>query len=187
MTVGVTAKKSDGSQAVKEQREFWGKETVDDSSAGKSCAENERSLSTAVPSYPVKPDNKARGDTGCQASPTAASVSGRAARREGSRSSLLSDGEQLRHGRAPMVGETANNNTLRVLWGVASALAEEKADLDDDDKPVIVTTDEMSREGEKGTDVVDRINDLWSKLPLSKLKIVVGECFSLQVSGGRNE
>ncbi|CAM9236456.1 unnamed protein product, partial [Sphacelaria rigidula] len=173
MTVGVTARKSDGSQAVKEQREFWGKETVDDSSAGKSCAENERSLSTAVPSYPVKPDNKARGDTGCQASPTAASVSGRAARREGSRSSLLSGGEQLRHGRAPMVGEMANNNTLRVLWGVASALAEEKADLDDDDKPVIVTTDEMSREGEKGTDVVDRINDLWSKLPLSKLKIVV--------------
>lgn len=191
MTVGVTAREGNGSQAVKEQRPPWEREAIDDSSTAKSCAEKERSGSTAVRSHPAKLDNMIRGDRGGLASLTAAGVRGlgRAARREGSRSSLLSDGEQSRHGRAPAAGEVENHSTHSILWGAAAALTEEKDDLDDD-MSVIVTNGEVSREEEKRTDVADRISELWSKLPLSKLKIVVGELFLrflLQVVGDHNE
>lgn len=182
MTVRVTATSSDRCQAWKQQRSIWEDGAFDDPSSGEGCVAIERKGGTAVSSHPVKVVNKERGDKDWPSSPTAARIKGIAGLSPRERlQSLQRSDEPTWHDRSSTVGKMENKSKPSRRRIAAAAPAKEN-DVLDGEEPVVATSGEMPGEAEKRTKVADLIIDLWSKLPLSKLKIVVGEFLLRELS-----
>lgn len=174
VVVRVVATDSEDSRVWEGERAYWGG-SVDNRSCGKSCVDSERSGGTAVPSHHVQSVNEDRGSGGWPSSPTAARTNDitDSSRSGGVQSSQRND--QPRHSHAPTVREGESNSTPNRLRIAAAAPAERNGGLDEE--PEMASNGEVPRKTRKRMKIAKRIFNLWSKLPLSKLKIVIGELF----------
>ncbi|CAM9320276.1 unnamed protein product, partial [Sphacelaria rigidula] len=175
-----TATNNDKRHALEEQRPSWEVGAFHDPSSVKTFVKSERDGGTAVPSHLVKPVSEERGNRGLPTSPTATRINGIVGvsprggivSPRGGMQSSQQHYEQPRHNRALAVGDMKNNSTRRRIRIAATAPTGENKDLDDG-APAIARHGKAPGEAGKRTSVTDRIIDLWSKLPLSKLKIVI--------------
>lgn len=153
------------SRAHQAGRIFRGENTAYDPSAGKGKASVniEGNGDTTAPAQGSKGGENSR-------SPVTIFTGGltRESRREESYSSRRD--EHSREDAAPTLTDIANNRTSSMFWSTTSV--EEKREWEGEHG--IVKNNQVPPGGEKRT-ASARIGDLWYKLPLSKLKIVVGE------------
>lgn len=156
---------SSTSQTHQEERIFGGENSGDNPSAGKGevFVNNKGDGDTIVPAQ--------GGKGGKSDMPTVAMSSGGLSRkkhREELQSSQTDD-EDSREDKALVLAEM-NNSTFSIFWRTATD--EEQHEWEGEH--VIVKSNQALPGGEKRTTSA-RIGNVWSKLPFSKLKIVVGE------------